>query len=136
MDPVPAEIKNLYDAALNRHGIPATEHHYYIKWLRYYLDYCAKYHHEKSGRESLSLFIRKLKDKNQTDMQRKQAFHAVSIYCEIKDSANGKMAPLNIKEDDISTEKVELKNNLHFPVSPIPRFNFNLVISSKKSLIF
>jgi len=42
-------------------------------------------------------------------MQRQQAFYGVSIYNEIKVSANGKMAVLNIKEDDISIKKVELK---------------------------
>jgi hypothetical protein len=61
MEPIPAEIENLYDVALNRHGLLATGHNYYIKWLRYYLDFCAKYHHEESSRESLSLFIEKIK---------------------------------------------------------------------------
>jgi|GEM_PF-1951288 len=113
MEPIPAEIKNLYDAALNRHSTPTNEQHYYIKCLRYYLDFCDKYHHEKSSRGSLSLFIQKLKDKNQSDMQRKQAFHDVSIFYElkdpVKDPVNDKIDVLNIKEEDIPIKKVEPK---------------------------
>ncbi|MFH1769083.1 MAG: phage integrase N-terminal SAM-like domain-containing protein [Parcubacteria group bacterium] len=63
-----------------KRGVPLTSHFYYRKWLKYYLDFCFKYHHDKSKKESLSYFIKKLKDKNQTEQQQKQAFHAVSIF--------------------------------------------------------
>jgi hypothetical protein len=46
-------------------------------------------------------------------MQRKQAFHAVSIFYElkdpVKDPVNDKIDALNIKEEDISIKKVEPK---------------------------
>jgi len=54
MKPIPSEIKTLYDALLVKRGVPP--------------------------KESLSYFIKKLKDKNQTKQQQKQAFHAVSIF--------------------------------------------------------
>jgi len=31
----------------------------YLKWLRYYLDYCAKYGHPPRERDSLALFLQK-----------------------------------------------------------------------------
>jgi hypothetical protein len=35
--------------------------------------FCIKYHHKPVNKESLAPFIQKLKDKNQTEKQRKQA---------------------------------------------------------------
>lgn len=46
----------------------------------YYLDFCAKYHHEESKRGSLSRFIEKLKEKKQVEEKRKQASQAVAIF--------------------------------------------------------
>jgi len=80
MKPIPAEIKILYGAALAKKEVPLPAHFYYRKWLRYYLDFCLKYHYEISDKESLSYFLKKLEDKNQTEQQQKQAFHAVSIF--------------------------------------------------------
>ena len=49
----------------------------------YYLDFCAKYRHEESNRESLSRFIEKLKEKKQVEEKRKQASKAVAIFYEL-----------------------------------------------------
>ena len=77
---IPLEIKTRFDALLVKKQIPAQRHNYYRKWLRYYLDFCRKYHHSALKEESLPLFIKKLQDKNQTQEQRKQASHAISLY--------------------------------------------------------
>lgn len=63
---IPTEIQIMYTAALNKKGVPQQIHSHYRKWLRYYLDFCHKYNHEPSIRESVAPFIKKLKDKNQT----------------------------------------------------------------------
>jgi len=76
MKPISSKIKIRYDAFLIKRGVPLTANFYYRKWLKYY--------HEKSKKDSLSYFIKKLKDKNQTEQHQKQAFHAVSIFYEIK----------------------------------------------------
>jgi len=39
----------------------------YKKWLRYYLDFCFKYNHNKTNKKTLDLFIGKLKEKKQND---------------------------------------------------------------------
>jgi hypothetical protein len=52
---------------------------HYLKWLRYYLDFCHKYGHSESNSQSLPNFIRKLKEKRQTDVQQKQANEAIHI---------------------------------------------------------
>ena len=55
--------------------------------------------------DSLSLYIQKLKDKNQTEQQRKQAVAAVSIYYQIKKTDQGKTKILKTKNEDISIKK-------------------------------
>jgi hypothetical protein len=70
LKPIPAEIKISYDDALVKRGVPLAAHYYYRKWLTYYLDFCAKYHHEESNRENLSRFIEKLKEKKQAEEER------------------------------------------------------------------
>ncbi len=94
MKSIPAESKILYDAALVKKGVPLPAHFYYRKWLKYYLDFCLKYHHEKSKKDSLPHFLQKLKDKNQTEEQRKQALHAVSIIYEVKNTDYDKIRVL------------------------------------------
>ena len=44
MIPIPPEIKIPYDAALIEIGVPLPAQFHYRKWLRYYLDFCFKYH--------------------------------------------------------------------------------------------
>lgn len=68
---------------LKKRSVPATAHSYYLKWLRYYLDYCAKYNLPDTSSKSLSQFLQKLREKNQTDAQQKQAGHAISLYLDM-----------------------------------------------------
>jgi len=110
MKSIPAESKILYDAALVKKGVPLPAHFYYRKWLMYYLDFCLKYHHEKSKKESLPHFLQKLKDKNQTEEQRKQAFHAVSIFYELKNADHDKIGALKNKKEIISSKKEDSKS--------------------------
>jgi hypothetical protein len=84
MKPIPSETKILYDAALIKKGVSLPAHFHYRKWLRYYLDFCLKYHHEPVNKESLAPFIQKLKAKNQTEQQRKQALDAIYIFYQPK----------------------------------------------------
>ena len=81
---IPSQIMSLYDELLAETGIPVRSHFLYKKWLRYYLDFCHKYHFEPSTRENISLFLNKLEEKNQNELQRKQAAHAISIFHEIR----------------------------------------------------
>lgn len=107
MDTIPEEIKLLFHAALVKNKVHPNSYPYYHRWLRFYFDFCVKYHHEKSNKESLPLFIKKLEDKNQAEMQRKQAAHAVSIYYGFKESLNDKSPAVKNKNKIISTKKVE-----------------------------
>lgn len=78
------ELKGHYEILLVQKQVPKRLHSEYLKWLRYYLDFCQKYGFEKSKDESLAPFIKKLQNKRQNVGQQKCAAHAVSIYREIK----------------------------------------------------
>jgi hypothetical protein len=55
-------------------------------------------------KESLLHFIKKLKNKNQTEQQQKQAFHAASIFYGIKNTDQDEMGALKNKKENISTK--------------------------------
>ncbi len=71
---IPSQILLLYDELLVKTAVPKSSHFLYRKWLRYYLDFCRKYHFEPSTRQHFTRFLNKLKEKNQNEQQQKQAF--------------------------------------------------------------
>ena len=85
MKTIDPQAKGLYEAVLTKKNVPPTLRTHYLKWLRYYLDFCSKYQHEPRNRLSFTPFARKLKDEHQTEQQRKQALDAVSIFYEIQE---------------------------------------------------
>jgi len=60
MKQIPTQINTLYDRHLSNKAIPKKDYFYYKKWLRYYLDFCFKYNHNKTNKQLLDLFIEKL----------------------------------------------------------------------------
>ncbi len=80
---VPADIAKKYSMLLRNKGIPPRNHYHFQKWLRYYADFCQKYHFILADKDSLPHFVRKLHEKSQSVYQRKQASHASSLYCEL-----------------------------------------------------
>jgi len=52
MLPIPAALQASFEAYLRTGEIPETARSYYKKWLRFYLDFCQKYHAAPSQRES------------------------------------------------------------------------------------
>jgi len=77
---IPSDLRVLYDALLKESKIPPTYQYHYKKWLRYYLDFCNKYHFNPSEVSNVPQFINKLEGKRQTAQQQKQASLAVSLY--------------------------------------------------------
>ena len=59
----------------------------YQKWLRYYLDFCEKYHFPNAQTDSIPHFLGKLQQKKQTEAQQRQAFHAITLYYELLQDA-------------------------------------------------
>ena len=80
---IPNTLINQFVSHLNSRGAPAAHIAEYKKWLRYFLDFCDKYPVPSSKGEQIRLFCEKLKEKNQSEAQRKRAAHAVSLYFEM-----------------------------------------------------
>jgi len=83
MLPLLPEILRDYDALLAQRDVDRGEHNHYKKWLRYYLDYCHKYHHDPADRMSFSAFHQKLSSKGQSEASCRQAHRAIVLYHEI-----------------------------------------------------
>ena len=77
---ITSELLKHYVTFLEKRTVPSSLHNGYQKWLRFYLDYCAKYRFPEGGSKSLTQFFGKLREKKQTDGQIRQAGHAVTLY--------------------------------------------------------
>src|SRR3990167_399894 len=86
MQTIPDDIGEQYSAVLKKRTVPVSRHADYRKWLRYYLDFRSKYPLPDSKSEHVRLFIEKLRAKNQTPEQQKQAAHALSLYFEMQNA--------------------------------------------------
>jgi integron integrase len=73
-------LLNSYKRELAHQNVPVKEQRLYVKWLRYYLDFCHKYNFNHSNINSLPFFIEKLHSKKQSSLQKQQAQKAVNIY--------------------------------------------------------
>lgn len=62
---VPSDIADYYRAALAQ-NVSQNNHYSYVKWLRYYLDFCAKYRFTEYEPDSFGHFSEKLLSKGQS----------------------------------------------------------------------
>ena len=62
---IPEALQEKYSALLVKNDIQVQFHQDFKKWLRYYLDFCKKYHHSYSSRKNLVRFINKLEEKTE-----------------------------------------------------------------------
>jgi len=77
---IPEETGRRFEAAMAVAAVAVQERWYHRKWLRYYLDFCAKYGRPAAEETSLGPFIEKLASKNQSAAQLRQAAQAVRLY--------------------------------------------------------
>ncbi len=77
---VPGAVLARFEMCLATKNIPEKLRIHYKKWLRFFLDFCAKYQRDADKAESLADFQKKLREEGQTEIQQKQASHAVELY--------------------------------------------------------
>jgi hypothetical protein len=80
MQIIPPDILSRFDSILKQRNIPLLSRHDYRKWLRYFLDFRAKYPLPGERSVQVRLFSDKLRSKGQTDVQVEQAAAAVSLF--------------------------------------------------------
>ncbi len=124
---VPGAVLARFEACLAAKNISKSLRIHYKKWLRFYLDYCSKYRRDAKKTESLADFQQKLLEKGQTEMQRKQAEHAVCLYLDIdqssminKPSASSPVSTLNKTEISKATVPVQYPATNRSPSSIVP----------------
>jgi integrase len=122
----PILLKN-YSAVLNKNRMPENEQYSFIKWLRYYLDFCHKYGLEKTDSNNLPRFIEKLRSKKQNSSQQRQAFNAVQLFYSISPSEappeSFLQAPV-VTESNMVTVKENQQN--YFPGKSAKNSNIDL----------
>jgi len=80
MLPIPADVLRSYEAALQRKGIDGSRAPHFVRWLRFYLDFCSKYRFASGLVSSVPRFIAKLREKHQEEWKCRQAEEAVGVY--------------------------------------------------------
>lgn len=119
----PILLKN-YSAILNKNRMPENEQYSFIKWLRYYLDFCHKYGFEKTDTNSLPRFIGKLRSKNQNSSQQRQAFNAVQLFYSIS-PRDASPETFNQAPVVMDREKVMIQENQQTYITGTPAKNLN-----------
>ena len=85
---IKTNLLNNCNLSLQIKRIPKNEYKYYLKWLRYYLDFCHKYDFQHSDPKSLHGFIGKLRSKKQNIAQQEQATNAIRLFYTLSKSDN------------------------------------------------
>ncbi|HID96852.1 MAG TPA: integron integrase [Thermodesulfobacteriaceae bacterium] len=80
---IPLKTVKQFSCFIVEKGVPANQTGYYLKWLKYYLDFCHKYGFKALDMENRTRFLEKLRAKKQGESLRKQAHHAVSLFYEM-----------------------------------------------------
>jgi len=84
---IPGKINQSFQQLLINKGLSDKDRSFYSKWLRFYWDFCHKYHHSTFDQNSLPLFLTKLREKEQSEAQRKQASMEITFLYEISSSS-------------------------------------------------
>lgn len=74
---VPEDIQFFYRKQLE--AVSKEKHYNYVKWIRFYLDYCHKYRFIPYEKNSFSHFSQKLSDKGQTLEALEEAYQAIQL---------------------------------------------------------
>jgi integron integrase len=92
MEPIPPDTRDRFNNIMKRRNVAPLCQSDYRKWLRYFLDFRAKYPLPEDQTDQVKLFAEKLRSKNQTAAQVKQAIDAISLYFSLRQE-NGNVSP-------------------------------------------
>lgn len=115
MQKLPDKLNQNFTQILMDRKFPKPDQYFCTKWLRYYWDFCYKYHHDPLIASSLPLFLGKLQEKKQSAQQQNQAQFAISLLY-------GMNSPTPSKQDaaQINTNPYKIqKNNKNYNGSAV-----------------
>ncbi|WFB34517.1 integron integrase [Kiritimatiellota bacterium B12222] len=102
MKKIPDVLVSEFRRGLDKRKISRPEQVEWFKWLRYYLDFCHKYHHSTRDPETEVLYLQKLSSKGQSDLQQKQASACIQLFRKV-----AKHFPAKGREQDQAVELSE-----------------------------
>jgi integron integrase len=85
---LPGHLVSNYRAYCSQNEIKDIDHADYLKWLRYFFDFCEKYCVTGDEEVRVRLFLDKLQEKKQSEGQRRRAYQATSLYFEMLKKSN------------------------------------------------
>ena len=77
---LPEGLERAYSGVLDRQNVPQGHKVHFLRWLRYFLDFCQKHQVPENGVESLEPFLLRLAAKGQASFQVAQARQAVMLF--------------------------------------------------------
>ena len=77
---IPPHVETAFITILEENGVKLKSRPRYLKWLRYYLDYCEKYQFDSQSNASLAPFVQRLSQKKQTEQQQQQACQDIQFF--------------------------------------------------------
>ena len=105
---IPAHLLRQYKTFIAHKGASPREQQYYVKWMRFFLDFCHKYTFRAEAKTSLPAFMEKLREKKQSEKQIKQAHHAIMLYFKLISRAKEKSTNIHPEGQNIQTHKSTL----------------------------
>ncbi|WP_374090142.1 phage integrase N-terminal SAM-like domain-containing protein [Methylomicrobium lacus] len=81
---LPQDLSQKFNDLLTGKSFPDEARASYLKWLRFYWDFCKKYQYDPYSSESLPWFLHKLVEKRQSEHQQKQARHSITLFYRMK----------------------------------------------------
>ncbi len=112
MEPIPKDLLVQFDDILKQRNVPLSSHSDYRKWLRYFLDYRAKYSPPDAKTDQVRLFAEKLRSKNQTAKQLEEAADAVSLLFALQQRKDKEPEKQDIGETVLKQTHPELNSPL------------------------
>lgn len=79
----PAQIVSDYQSHLFKRRVIEADFDDYLKWFRYFYDFCEKHHVNGDESHRVRSFLDKLQEKRQSEGQRRRAYNAVMLYFEM-----------------------------------------------------
>jgi hypothetical protein len=117
MQQVPPDVWAAFERRLDQAQVPSGQRPDYLKWVRFYSDFCAKYGHSPALPTSLGPFLNKLAAKNQSVGQRSQASAAVRLLIQADPKPR---STLNLQPSPASRRCRRQWRNGEFPSRPGP----------------
>jgi len=89
---IPEALAAQYLSYLVLHDVAADSHTDYLKWLRYFFDFCKKYPGSGPVSRQIPAFIAKLREKHQNEQQCDTATRAIHLYLDMRRAAGSQAA--------------------------------------------